>query len=313
MISGSDDHTVRIWDLSRDPARTGRQRAVLKHGGWMRTLALSRNQLWLVTGSSYPSTDKEPVHLWHVPTGKLRRRFPSPGESISPISARFSDDGDSILVCWNDGTLRSWDIATAEERPATEPKFLGARPHRFASNFARSAVFSPDGRRLAVVANMTGGVHVAELEQGRELFAVPRGYAVAFSPDGRSLAVAEATKYQQLKLADGRTYSEMGPDTVVLLRDGITGQEHHKILVKQASNIEAVAFSPDGKTMAVGRGWNDPNIHLYDVAGGREVGTVVTPPRIHTSLALAFTPDGKQLVTGMSDTSILIWKVRQPE
>ena len=64
-------------------------------------------------------------------------------------------------------------------------------------------------------------------------------------------------EYQQFKLADGRSYSEMGPDTVVLLLDGITGQEHHKILVKQASNVEAVAFSPDGKTMAVGRGWND--------------------------------------------------------
>ena len=308
LISGSDDHTVRIWDLSGDPARTGRQRAVLKHSGWVRALALSRNQQWLVTGSSYPSTDKEPVHLWHVPTGKLRRRFPSPGESISPIGARFSDEGDSILVCWNDGKLRSWDIVTAEERAAPEPKFLGARP-QFASNFARSAVFSPDGRRLAVVGNMSGGVHVAELEQGRELFAVPRGYAVAFSPDGRTLAVAELTEYQQFKLADGRNYSEMGPDTVVLLLNGVTGQEHHKILVKRASNVEAVAFSPDGKTMAVGRGWNDANIHLYDVAGGREVGAVATPPWTHTSFALAFTPDGTHLITGMSDTSILIWNL----
>jgi len=312
LISGSDDHTVRIWDLSGDPARTGRQRAVLKHSGWMRTLALSRNQQWLVTGSSYPSTDKQPVHLWHVPTGKLRRRFPSPRESMSPIGARFSDEGDSILVCWDDGTLRSWDITTSEERAATELKFRGARP-QFASNFARSAVFSPDGRRLAVVEKISGGVHVAELEQGKELFVVPRGYAVAFSPDGRTLAVAEATRYQQFKLADGRTRSEMGPDTVVYLLDGLTGQEHHKILVKEASNIEAVAFSPDGKTLAVGRGWNDPDIHLYDVADGREVGTVATPPGTHTSFALAFTPDGKQLITGMSDTSIVIWNVRQPE
>jgi WD40 repeat protein len=163
------------------------------------------------------------------------------------------------------------------------------------------------------VENMGEVVHVAELEHGRKLFAVPSGYAVAFSPDGRTLSVAEATKYQEFKLADGRTYSEMGPDTAVLLLDGITGQEHHKILVKQASNIEAVAFSPDGKTLAVGRGWNDLDIHLYDVANGREVGTVATPPGTHTSLALAFTPDGKQLVTGMSDTSILIWNVHRPE
>ena len=125
------------------PCGAGRQRVVLKHSGWIRTLALSRNQQWLVTGSSYPSTDKDPVHLWHVPMGKLRRKFPSPGESISPIGARFSDEGDSILVCWNDGKLRSWDITTTGERAATEPRFLGARPLQFASNFARSAVSRP--------------------------------------------------------------------------------------------------------------------------------------------------------------------------
>jgi WD40 repeat protein len=67
------------------------------------------------------------------------------------------------------------------------------------------------------------------------------------------------------------------------------------------------------RLLAVGRGWNDPDIHLYNVANGREVGTVATPPGTHTSFALAFTPDGKQLVTGISDTSILIWNVHQPE
>ena len=51
--------------------------------------------------------------------------------------------------------------------------------------------------------------------------------------------------------------------------DDHTGQQHHKIIVKQAAHVEAVAFSPDGKTLAVGRGWNDSDIHLYDVASGR--------------------------------------------
>jgi WD40 repeat protein len=105
----------------------------------------------------------------------------------------------------------------------------------------------------------------------------------------------------------------MGSDTVVYLLDGLTGQQHHKIIVKQATHVEAVAFSPDGKTLAVGRGWNDSEIHLYDVASGRAVGTVATPPETHTSFALAFTPDGRQLVTGMSDTSILFWHVRRAD
>ena len=112
---------------------------------------------------------------------------------------------------------------------------------------------------------------------------------------------------RHIRVDDPGDDDPQGPDTVVDLLDAVTGQERHKLLIKQASNIEAVAFSPDGKTLAVGRGWNDPDIHLYNVAGGREIGVVTTPPHTHTSLALAFTPDGKQLVTGMSDTSVLIW------
>jgi WD40 repeat protein len=205
--------------------------------------------------------------------------------------------------------LRHWDTLTDQERPVTQPKLPGAQP-QFAGSFARSAIFSPDGHRLAVVENMGGTVRLAELDQGKELFAVPRGHAVAFSPDGLSLAVAEMTKYRELKLADGGTRSEFAPDTMVYVLDGRTGQERRKILVEGASLIEAVAFSPDGKTLAVGQGWNEPKIHLYDVTDGREVQNIATPARSHGSFALAFTPDGKRLVSGMSDTSILIWDVR---
>src|SRR5262249_40101542 len=239
----------RIWDLSEDSARLGHQRAVLKHGGWVRTLALSPNQRWLVTGTSYPGEDQ--VFLWHLPTGKLRRTFSAAGQGIHPIGARFSDDGDSILVCWSDGTLRSWEVTTARERKVTQPKFPGAGP-QFPGNLARSAIFSPDGRRLAVIEDKAGPVRVAELDQGKELFAVPSGYAVAFSPDGRTVAVAEMTRYRQVKLADGGTHSEFCPDTRVYLLDGRTGQERRKFLVEGASLIEGVAFSPDGNTLAVG-------------------------------------------------------------
>ena len=305
LISGSDDKTVRIWDLSADAARVGRPRAVLKHGGWVRTLAVSPNQRWLATGTSYPGEDQ--IFIWHLPTGKLRRTFSAAGQGIHPVGARFADEGDAILVCWSDGTLRSWDATTAQERKVTQPAFAQGPRLQFPGNFARSAIFSPDGRRLAVIENMGGAVRVAELETGKQLFAVPRAHAVAFSPDGATMAAAEMTRYKEVELADGRTRSDFAPDTMVYVLDGRTGRERRKILVEGASLIEAVAFSPDGKTLAVGRGWDNRDIHLYDVGDGREVRRIATPPHSHCTLALAFTPDGKGLVTGMSDTSILIW------
>jgi WD40 repeat protein len=69
-----------------------------------------------------------------------------------------------------------------------------------------------------------------------------------------------------------------------------------------------MAFSPDGKTLAATSGWETGEIHLYDVASGREARTIVAPPL--RSPALAFTPDGSRLVSGMADGSILVWDVR---
>jgi WD40 repeat protein len=44
------------------------------------------------------------------------------------------------------------------------------------------------------------------------------------------------------------------------------------------------------------------------VATGKETRTIAAPT--FRTRALAFTPDGSRLVTGMADTSILVWDLR---
>ena len=51
------------------------------------------------------------------------------------------------------------------------------------------------------------------------------------------------------------------------------------------------------------------NIRIYRLGDGREVQSIATPAPWITSLA--FTPDGKQVVTGLSDTSIVFWDLRR--
>ncbi|HZW30193.1 MAG TPA: WD40 repeat domain-containing protein [Isosphaeraceae bacterium] len=92
--------------------------------------------------------------------------------------------------------------------------------------------------------------------------------------------------------------------TIVLL-DSRTGQERLRIAVPD-SEVWALAFSPDGTTLAATVGWERGQIRLYEVATGREVRTITTPPT--RTPALAFTPDGSRLVAGMADTSVLIRK-----
>ena len=309
LISGSDDRTVRLWDLDSQSGGAGHQRMVLRHEGWTRAIAVSQNEQWLAVCQSYP--ENGPVFLWHLPTGKLRRTFASPSQGLHPIGVRFANEGTSLDVCWSDGSLRSWDVVTAQERTVVQPAIPGQRP-RFPGNFARTAIFSNDGRLMALLGNMGRGLHVADIETGKQLFEVRRCDAGVLSPDGRILAVVERRPPKAIKLADGRTRSDFqDSDNVIRLIDSRTGKDLRKIELPGSSLIEAVAFSPDCKTVATAPGWEHRQIHLYDVRDGHEIQTISTPPGSHGSLALAFTPDGNRLVAGMSDTSILMWDVRR--
>jgi WD40 repeat protein len=65
----------------------------------------------------------------------------------------------------------------------------------------------------------------------------------------------------------------------------------------------AVAFAPDGRTLASGAG--DRVVRLWD----RDTGQVVHTFREHRGWiwSLAFSPDGKTLLSGSDDTTALCW------
>jgi WD40 repeat protein len=78
-----------------------------------------------------------------------------------------------------------------------------------------------------------------------------------------------------------------------------------------------LAFSPDGRILAsvskthragADDAPDDDAIHLWDVATGREV--LRLEPKDARARSLSFSADGNSLVSGMDDTTTLIWNVR---
>jgi WD40 repeat protein len=105
------------------------------------------------------------------------------------------------------------------------------------------------------------------------------------------------------------------------------GQLHEIDLKSGAENL-SLAFSPDGKTLACGGGWNEGGVPagitinlqnrvtitgkagffvlLWDVATGKEVRRFAGPR--DNIKSVAFSPDGKTLAAASRDGRIVLWE-----
>jgi serine/threonine protein kinase/WD40 repeat protein len=150
----------------------------------------------------------------------------------------------------------------------------------------RCACASPDGRFVATATfGGDGGVKIWETERGRVVKELRLAHCPMFSPDGKWLAVKG--------IAAGRIL------TVGTWEEGAVIQ----------SWDSAVAFSPDGKLLAVQA--SHDVIHLIDLSTGREKARLEDP---HQDVAkwLGFTPDGTRLVAVSDDgKAIHVWDLKR--
>lgn len=106
-----------------------------------------------------------------------------------------------------------------------------------------------------------------------------------------------------------------GTDETIAVLEAETATKKLEVILA-GTEVWTLVLSPDDKTLAATSGREVGKFHLYDVGGGKAIRTLDSPPlhpsdlRISTTQVLAFTPDRKRLVTGMSDDSILVRSVQ---
>jgi hypothetical protein len=128
----------------------------------------------------------------------------------------------------------------------------------------------------------------------------------ALSPSGHVLATVQADRTVVLyEVVSGAPRARLGePDPKhrrVYLTDGSRGPADAPQMRRDAP--VCLALSPDGRYLALAQ--ETPDIHLWDVRAGREMGRLAG----HEGgvVSLLFAPDGKHLFSGGTDTTALTW------
>jgi WD40 repeat protein len=142
--------------------------------------------------------------------------------------------------------------------------------------------------------------------QSHDVFGPGAHSSTATSPDGKLKAVRGYRLPVQSTGPDGKVKIEPSP-TDVTLADAATGEVLH-VLRSYGQSVSRLAFSPDGRTLAVGE--SSGKIQLWNVAAGRLLLTI--PAHAGPVSGLAFRADGRVLAS-CSDSEIRLWRAASDE
>lgn len=239
---------VHLWDMTAKPVKSRRR---LRGSA---TVAFSPDGKTLATGKFNPPGD---VTLFDVGTGQKRIVYNT--NSAGVLCLAYSPDGKTLAIANADRTVKVWEPESGRERSYAHHSGV------------QWAAFTRDGKTVASASPREGAVKFWDIVAKTEPATLQNSgdvRALAFSPDGQILAT-------------GRAYSTK-------LWNMATGQESATLPYGHHDYFGSVAFSHDGKTLAIATA---KALELIAVVRHREQGAAQVDTSSVGSLALS--PDIK--------------------
>jgi eukaryotic-like serine/threonine-protein kinase len=273
-----------LWQQTRSDARF----TLCQKSGEIISLAASPDGKWLAIGEH----DQDGLSVWDLPTRQEVIRL---GENEADVHAVFSST--EPLLAYTSRvrsgagdlhySLHLWNTATHQMMANISLE----------SDGCNGLAFSMDGRTLATTT-------YSGLTNQITLWGVPAGNKLASLSTTATSTGVMATDFATTPDLGLAAYGTA--DNRVQVMDLREGRILWSAPVKSGF-VTALAFSPDGKTLASAEGFNESDIRLWDVATSKEIGRLAGHGAWVNSMV--FWPDGKMLASSSADQTIRIWDV----
>ncbi|KAG0207344.1 WD repeat-containing protein 26, partial [Mortierella sp. GBA30] len=320
IASGSEDKTVRIWDLDLQGTRSCR---VLKHSRCIRTLLFSPD------GTRIAVARGKRVRVWDVESGIVVSTFK--GHNMPVRSLAWSSDGCQVASI-SSGSIfvLLWDAKTGVEKDIHLAGDTGCY------GGTQSIAISRDGLLATCDRNNNNNVHLRDLHSRNHEYRTLQGHTepvicVNFSEDGRWIVTTSqdrtvrvwktqsgslACRLDGHKLAakdafflNDREVVSIEPGGIVMLwelsidtsRQGISGDAINSWLRGHSNQVTSIAYSPI-KGKAILSCSRDGTVRQWNTR--TRTNTVIASIRDFHSPSAVYSPDGQQIAVADGDLKI---------
>jgi COMPASS component SWD3 len=288
IASGSDDKTVKLWD-----AKSGK--LLFDLNGHVQNI---ESVEFTPDGTTLVSSDSETIKLWNTKTGQLIRNLAPHKNGV--FAAIISPNGQTLVSAGADNIIKLWNIKTGKLQRTIKTE-------------ARVLAISSDGKTLFSGGEDAGKIRIWNFATGKQLRTLtPPRPQNAISPTQRASAVISLAVSPSGQTLISGGYDDSFQSGALQETDGknlkVWNLKTGKLIYNTSiggSGVDTLAISPNGKIFVTG-GLG------YDVVL-RDIKTL-KPILTHKGHAggiygLAFSRDGKSLVSGSGDKSIRVWQL----